>query len=87
MTARQFSSALLSILLCTSLCGCIFEIESLYSYDYPIQPDGSVDLTLAPMEEIQNFTMLGFYDKQFGSVQIQPYCKDEFDIGVPTTGY
>lgn len=87
MQSRVRNNLLFFVLNCM-LSGCIFEIESLYNYDYPIQPDGSVDLTLAPMADIHNFTMKGIYIRQFGSLEIQSFCEDELaGGGVPGNGY
>lgn len=75
-------SRLFLLCLVFALPGCFYEVNSLFHYKYPIQSDGTVDLRLAPLEDIQNFTITGFYPPELGIHDVGIYCPGGQDLVV-----
>lgn len=48
------------VFLVLPLSGCLFNVGSKYGYQYPIQSNGTVDMSLAPDDDIRELTLNGY---------------------------
>lgn len=83
MNAKKLIGRSFLLFLMFMLSGCFFQVNSLYHYKYPIQSGGTIDLRLAPLEDLQNFSVTGFYPLEFGVVDVELYCVDDLVFVAP----